>query len=211
MADAASMRREYTRAGLREEVAGDDPLALFARWFDEAAVAAIREPNAMILSTLTGAGPAARTVLLKGFDGGGFVFYTGLASAKSRELEADPRCALTFLWVELERQVRVEGVASRAPEAEADAYFASRPRASQLGAWASPQSEVIAGREVLEDNLRAAEARFAGAPVPRPPHWGGWRVRPRVMEFWQGRPGRLHDRLRYRREGDTWRRERLGP
>jgi pyridoxamine 5'-phosphate oxidase len=208
----ADLRRDYARAGLSEADAADDPIAQFTRWFDEALAAGLPEPNAMTLATATPDGrPSARVVLLKGFDERGFVFFTNRHSRKGRELAANPHAALAFFWPELERQVRVEGAVTPAGEAESDAYFASRPLGSRLGAWASPQSEVIAGRDVLDRAVEELAARFGG-DVPRPPHWGGYRVSPDAVEFWQGRPSRLHDRLRYARRPDGgWLRERLAP
>jgi pyridoxamine 5'-phosphate oxidase len=172
----------------------------------------LHEPNAMTLATVSGEGrPSARTVLLKGYDGRGFVFYTNYEGRKARELEANPACALLFYWGELERQVRVEGLASRLPGGESDAYFASRPRGSRLGAWASEQSRPVRDRSVLEERTRALEAEYEDREIPRPPFWGGYRVEPETIEFWQGRENRLHDRISYRREGGAWRLERLQP
>jgi pyridoxamine 5'-phosphate oxidase len=166
----------------------------------------------MTLATATPEGrPSARIVLLKGFDERGFVFYTSYEGRKGRELETNPTCALVFYWGELERQVRVEGRVSRIPEEESDEYFGSRPRGSQLGAWASEQSRPVEGRDALEERLRNLEAEYEGRELPRPPFWGGYRVEPEVMEFWQGRENRLHDRLVYRRSGGSWMRERLQP
>jgi pyridoxamine 5'-phosphate oxidase len=209
----ARLRKEYTRAGLKESDAASDPIEQFRRWFDEALAADLHEPNAMTLATATPDGrPSSRVVLLKGFDERGFVFYTNYEGRKSGELEANPRCALVFYWGELERQVRVEGRASRVPGEESDQYFGSRPRGSRLGAWASEQSRPVGGREVLEERLRELEAEYEGREVPRPPFWGGYRVEPEVIEFWQGRENRLHDRLMYSRaEGDVWEQERLQP
>jgi len=205
------LRRDYTASGLVEADAGDDPLALFRRWFDLAVELKLPEPNAMTLATVGADGkPAARIVLLKNLDHG-FTFFTNYSSRKGRELDANPHSALVFLWDELERQVRIEGVAQRVSEAESDAYFETRPLGSKLGAWASEQSGVIAGREVLEREHAALVAQYPEGAVPRPPLWGGYRVVPEVMEFWQGRRSRLHDRLRYVKTGDGWTRERLAP
>jgi pyridoxamine 5'-phosphate oxidase len=209
---AARLRKEYTRAGLAESDANPDPIAQFRRWFDDALAAGLREPNAMTLATATPDGrPSARVVLLKGFDERGFVFYTNYEGRKGEELEENPYCALVFYWAELERQVRVEGRVSRVPKRESDEYFGSRPRGSRLGAWASEQSRPVGGREVLEERLRVLEAEYEAREVPRPPFWGGFRVEPEVIEFWQGRENRLHDRLVYRRSGGGWGRERLQP
>jgi pyridoxamine 5'-phosphate oxidase len=209
----ARLRKEYTRTGLKESDAASDPIVQFRRWFDEALTADLHEPNAMTLATATPDGrPSARIVLLKGFDRRGFVFYTSYEGRKGGELEVNPRCALVFYWGELERQVRVEGRASRIPEEESDGYFGSRPRGSQLGAWASEQSRPVEGRGALEERLRDLEAEYEGREVPRPPFWGGYRVEPYSIEFWQGRENRLHDRLVYRHaDSGEWRRERLQP
>ena len=209
----ARLRKEYTRAGLKESDAAPDPIAQFRRWFGEALAADLHEPNAMTLASATPDGrPSARVVLLKGFDERGFAFYTNYEGRKGRELEDNPRCALVFYWGELERQVRVEGRASRVSEEESDGYFKSRPRGSRLGAWVSEQSRPVESRDALEKRLRGLEAEYEGREVPRPHFWGGYRVEPEVIEFWQGRENRLHDRLVYRRsEGGGWRRERLQP
>lgn len=209
----ADLRREYTLAGLLEQDVDPDPFVQFQRWFDAARAAEVPEPNGMTLATADAQGrPAARTVLLKGFDVRGFVFYTNYESRKAQDLAANPQAALLFWWEPLQRQVRIEGRVARIAEAESDAYFGSRPRGSQLGAWASPQSQVIAARPVLEQRLAEAEAAYGTQPVPRPPHWGGFRVVPTALEFWQGRRSRLHDRLLYTRTADGhWRIERLAP
>lgn len=209
----ADLRREYTRSGLSESDAATDPIDQFRRWFDEALAADLHEPNAMTLATATPDGkPSARIVLLKGFDGRGFVFYTNYEGRKARELEQNSNCSLTFYWGELERQIRVEGRAVRVPEAESDAYFDSRPRGSRLGAWASEQSRPVESREKLEDRLKGLEEEYEKVEIPRPPFWGGYRVEPEKMEFWQGRENRLHDRLLYSSSGaGEWETQRLQP
>ena len=208
----ARMRQEYGERGLRRSDLLADPLEQFTRWFDEARSAPILEPNAMTLATVDAAGqPSARTVLLKAVDRRGLTFYTNLESRKAREIAANPKSALLFWWPPQGRQVRFEGEIEPVDEAEADAYFATRPRGSQIGAWASAQSNVVADRAALDAAERQMEARFADGPVPRPPFWGGYRLVPARVEFWQGRINRLHDRLRYTRRGDGWDLERLAP
>jgi pyridoxamine 5'-phosphate oxidase len=210
--DLASLRAEYQLAGLDESDLAPDPFAMFRRWFDAARTAGVLEPNAMVLSTASVDGlPSARTVLLKGLTHHGFVFFTNYESRKAAELGANPHCSLLFGWYELQRQVRIEGAASRIPRADTEAYFASRPRDSQIGAWASPQSSVVGSRAELDAAYAETEARFAGTEVPAPPHWGGYLVTPERVEFWQGRRSRMHDRLAYLRDGSGWATERLGP
>ena len=214
--DVADLRQSYERGALDAADLPDDPVALFDAWFAEAQTADTREPNAMTLATATAAGvPSARMVLLKGVDARGFAFYTNLESRKGHELDANPNAALVFWWPEVERQVRVEGRVERVSDDEADAYFASRPRGSRLGAWASPQSQPIADRSVIDGLLHEIEGEFEGQEdVPRPGFWGGFRVVPEAVEFWQGRKSRLHDRHVYRRDADAptgWRTERLAP
>ena len=212
--DLDVLRTELQERGLRRTELTDDPFEQFRRWFDFAAEVGLHEPEAMIVSSVGDGGmPSSRHVLLRGLDHG-FVFFTNYTSHKGRELDARPVAAICFPWNLLARQVRIEGTVERVTAAESDEYFATRPRGSQIGAWASDQSEVLGGRDELEARWAEAEARFAGSDVPRPPHWGGFRVLPRRVEFWQGRPSRLHDRFRYTAEpGDAsgWRIDRLSP
>jgi pyridoxamine 5'-phosphate oxidase len=209
--DIAQLRKSYERAALDEAASHADPLQQFSAWMAEAVSSQLPEPNAMTLATVGADGrPSTRVVLIKGWDERGIVWYTNYASRKGRELGINPHAALQFHWVELERVVRIEGPVSQVSQAESDAYYASRPLDSRLGAWASPQSEVIASRAVLVANAARYGAQYVMNP-PRPPHWGGYRLLPDRWEFWQGRPSRLHDRLRYRLEDERWVRERLAP
>lgn len=208
----ADLRRDYRSHVLVESEAASDPLVQFRQWFHEAVRAELLEPNAMTLATVTPSGdPAARTVLLKDLDATGFVFFTNYDSAKGRDLARHPRACLLFFWGELERQVRITGRVERLTADESLAYFRSRPRGSQLGAWASPQSRVIESRDILDRALAELDATYTGANIPLPPFWGGFRVMPEAMEFWQGRTSRLHDRLLYSRIDDQWSRVRLAP
>lgn len=208
----ADLRREYGKHGLSESELHPNPVEQFRRWFEEALFAGVPEPNAMTLATATVDGrPSARIVLLKKFDESGFVFFTNYRSRKGRELAANPAAALLFFWPELERQVRLEGTVLLTTDEVSDVYFRERPRESRLGALASPQSEVMAGRETLEKRVAELQRTYPNDDVPRPPHWGGFRLEPVLFEFWQGRPSRLHDRLAYVRCDETWQVQRLAP
>jgi pyridoxamine 5'-phosphate oxidase len=211
MNDIASLRKSYERAELDESASLADPTAQLSLWLQQALDAQLPEPNAMTLATVGAENrPSSRVVLIKGLDARGIVWYTNYDSRKGRELAINPYASLQFHWVEMERVVRIEGRVEKTSEAESDAYFATRPLDSRIGAWASPQSEVIASRAVLVANAAKFGAKFLMQP-PRPPHWGGYRLVPDRFEFWQGRPSRLHDRLRYQLDGTQWRRERLAP
>jgi pyridoxamine 5'-phosphate oxidase len=208
-----SLRREYTHSSLSEADVDGDPIRQFHAWYEDAMAAGLPDPHAMTLATATPEGrPAARVVLLRGYDERGFAFFTNYESRKGRELAANPAASLVFYWHDLDRQVRVEGQVERVSAAESDTYFRTRPRDAQLGAWASDQSAVVPSREALEARLQELQLQFPAGEIPRPPHWGGYRVVPEFVEFWQGRPGRLHDRLRYRRrESGGWSIDRLAP
>lgn len=208
----ADLRRDYSLAGLLEKDAAKDPFRQFEKWFQEAEAAKVTEPNAMVCSLASKEGrPSSRIVLLKALDGRGFVFFTNYESRKARELAENARASLLFPWIALERQVIVDGTVTKVSREESDAYFHSRPRLSQLSAWASQQSTIVQGRAPLEEAMKQLEQKYAGQEIPLPPQWGGYRVNPETVEFWQGRRSRLHDRLRYRREKNEWVIERLAP
>jgi len=209
----ADLRREYSLTGLRKADLAADPLQQFRHWFDQALAAGTNEPNAMVLATADAAGkPSTRVVLLKGIDERGFVFFTNYESRKARELAVNRHAALNFFWVELERQVCVTGSVTQVPREEAEAYFKTRPRGSRLGAWASKQSDTVPSREVLEARLQELEKKYPGEEIPLPPFWGGYVLAPGEIDFWQGRPNRLHDRFRYSKQADgRWLVERLSP
>lgn len=208
----ADIRKEYTALSLQATEVDANPVDQFLSWFDMAINAEIMEPNAMTLSTIDGNKPSSRIVLLKGVENEEFVFYTNYKSAKGHQMANSPYVSLNFFWPELERQVRIEGTVQKVDEATSDAYFKSRPRGSQIGAWVSPQSEIIESREVLNKRLEEIELKFKDRDVERPPHWGGYSVKPNLIEFWQGRPSRLHDRIQYTfSEASNWTIERLAP
>lgn len=208
----AQLRRDYVSQAFDESLAAENPFAQFQRWFEETMRAEQPDVEAMTLSTATREGKvSARIVLLKGFDESGFVFFTNYDSRKSRELAEHPQAALTFYWHSLNRQVRIEGIVEKASAEESAGYFQTRPRGSQIGAWASPQSDVIVNREELENRLAEVEARFQEGDIPCPPFWGGWRLQPEQIEFWQGRESRLHDRILYTKQNGAWRISRLAP
>ncbi|KAA8484155.1 pyridoxamine 5'-phosphate oxidase [Arcticibacter tournemirensis] len=208
-----NLRQEYRSATLSEKEVAPDPISQFSKWFSEALASSLTEPNAMTLATATADGkPSARIMLLKGFEDKGFVFYTNYLSRKGQEITKNPVAALVFFWQELERQVRIEGILEKIDEKESEKYFHSRPRGSQIGAHASPQSREISGRDVLQKNLQQLEEKYKeGIEIPKPPHWGGYIVKPTFVEFWQGGQGRLHDRIAYRLENNNWNIIRLAP
>ena len=213
MNDLAHIRTEYSKSSLDLKSVDADPIAQFTKWFNEAMTAQVPEPNAMTLSTVSSSGgPSSRIVLLKGIEKYQFVFYTNYQSQKGKELEQNPACALNFFWPQLERQVRIEGIAERVSPEAADQYFQSRPRASQIGAWASPQSTMVKDRAILEERFKQIEEQYKDRKVlPRPKQWGGFGVSPLEIEFWQGRPSRLHDRIVYTRIDNAWQINRLAP
>jgi pyridoxamine 5'-phosphate oxidase len=209
---AARLRRDYESEGLVEEDMADDPVSEFEEWFAGVLAGGIHEPNAFVLATVDDDGtPSARAVLMKDFSEEGIVFYTGLESRKSRAMTANGRAAATFVWTELHRQVRFEGSVTPVSDADSDTYFSTRPRGAQIAAHASRQSDLVESRDVLEKRFEQVKEEFGEGEIPRPPHWGGWRLRPDLVEFWQGRPDRFHDRVRYRRDGEGWLKDRLAP
>lgn len=209
----AALRQEYTRAGLTEQAVNSNPFRQFEAWFQQAVAAGIREPNAMVLATVGVDGrPSSRVVLLKELNSQGFSFFTNYESRKGRELAANPNASLTFPWLDLERQVCVQGTVRPLPRSESEAYWKVRPKASRLGAWVSQQSSVIPGRDFLESRMAELQQTYPGEEVPLPPYWGGYSLAPVEIEFWQGRPSRLHDRIRYCKQADgTWKIQRLSP
>ena len=210
--DIANLRKDYSKAALDVQETAEDPIQQFRNWFEEALKAEIPEPSAMIVSTSTPDGrPSARVLLLKDITANGFVFFTNYNSRKGQEIEKNPFASFTFFWSELERQVRIEGKLEKTDAQRSDEYFQSRPRGSQLGAWASPQSEEIPDRGVLETKEKELQEKFQGKEVPRPEHWGGYELKPNRLEFWQGRQSRLHDRIVYERTNQQWSRKRLAP
>ena len=213
MQSLAEIRKEYSKASLDSQDVRPNPIDQFNAWFSEALKAQVIEPNALTLSTVTEDGrPSGRIVLLKGVENGKFIFFTNYQSQKGKELEKNPSCALTFFWPDLERQVRIEGVAARLDERASESYFQSRPRGSQVGAWSSPQSSIIQSREILEARVREIERKFEGKDVlPKPHQWGGYEVDPHEIEFWQGRESRLHDRIVYTKLDNQWKIHRLAP
>jgi pyridoxamine 5'-phosphate oxidase len=213
MRNIEALRKEYSKADLNVTDVSKDPVEQFEKWFLDAIKSEVPEGNAMNLATVNAEGkPTSRIVLLKGIEEGKFVFFTNYQSQKGRELEMNPACALTFFWPELERQVRIEGIASRVDEKKSVEYFQSRPRGSQVGAWTSPQSTVIESRSILENRMKEIELKFEGlAVLPKPHQWGGFQIDPMMIEFWQGRPSRLHDRIQFVRDGQVWKVQRLAP
>jgi pyridoxamine 5'-phosphate oxidase len=213
MISLSELRKEYSKETLEVSSVGKDPIHQFEKWFDEALRAEVLEPNAMTLSTVTESGrPSARVVLLKGIEHGKFLFFTNHQSRKGKELENNPACALTFFWPELERQIRIEGITNRVDSAYAEKYFQSRPRGSQIGAWASPQSSVISDRSLIEERVKEMEVKFKDLElIPKPHQWGGYAVEPFEIEFWQGRPSRLHDRIVFYKSEQGWTIRRLAP
>lgn len=213
MQNLADLRREYSKASLDLITINKDPINQFNNWFKEALSSEVIEPNAMNLSTINENGrPASRIVLLKGVENGTFIFYTNYQSQKGKDLDKNPACALTFFWAELERQVRIEGIAERISQEESERYFKSRPRSSQIGAWASPQSTIIKDRSILEERAKQLEKKFEGQDtLPKPNQWGGFAVTPILIEFWQGRPSRLHDRIQYTNVDGSWKLHQLAP